>query len=188
MDFLRFMIQEPSFRSRPQSEEELECTKFLLCLTIGNLAYNRTNRWANIPCPARLWCSSSRTKAQCPLDVPHRPLLQEMGAFTFLHDSITKYKVVLRNSWRTLQPFVPLLDLCHDILANPQSEKDPLWAVVTLAIICLEQFSTKFGERARHFLWSLTLPLTQATIPFCFLTCASSFYVITCAISGEHSR
>jgi len=131
------MIQEPSFRSRPQSEEELECTKFLLCLTIGNLAYNRTNR----------------------------PLLQEMGAFTFLHDSITKYKVVLRNSWRTLQPFVPLLDLCHDILANPQSEKYPLWAVVTLAIICLEQFSTKFGERARHFLWrTFALNGTPATL------------------------
>jgi hypothetical protein len=81
-----------------------------------------------------------------------RPLLEEIGAFAFLRNCIKDTKIIIKNSWRTLQPFVPLLGLVHEIR---QGDNDPLWAVITLAILCLEQFSSKFGERARHFLWYL---------------------------------
>lgn len=45
LDFLQFMIVERTFRKREDQSDELECIKFLLCLTIGNLAFNRTNRF-----------------------------------------------------------------------------------------------------------------------------------------------
>lgn len=122
IEFLHFMVGERVFRRREDASNELECIKFLLCLTIGNLAYNRINR----------------------------ALLEEIGAFTFLRNCIRDTKILIKNSWRTLQPFVPLLGLVRDIR---QGHNDPLWAVITLAILCLEQFSSKFGERARHFLW-----------------------------------
>jgi hypothetical protein len=77
-------------------------------------------------------------------------LLEEIGAFAFLRSCLRETKITIRNSWRTLQPFVPLLNLVH---AVRQGLNDPLWSVITLAILCLEQFSAKFGERARHFLW-----------------------------------
>lgn len=122
IEFLHFMVGERFFRRREDASNELECIKFLLCLTISNLAYNRVNR----------------------------ALLEEIGAFTFLRNCIRDTKILIKNSWRTLQPFVPLLGLVRDIR---QGHNDPLWAVITLATLCLEQFSSKFGERARHFLW-----------------------------------
>lgn len=61
-----------------------------------------------------------------------------------------EFKITIRNSWRTLQPFVPLLSLVHQIR---RGEEDSLWTIISLVLLCLEQFSTKFGERARHFLW-----------------------------------
>jgi hypothetical protein len=45
MEFLHFMVGERVFRRREEASNELECIKFLLCLTIGNLACSRINRY-----------------------------------------------------------------------------------------------------------------------------------------------
>ncbi len=149
IEFLHFMVGERFFRRREDASNELECIKFLLCLTIGNLAYNRVNRYPPHSLH-RVWGHSIEHSDDDDGIMCDSALLEEIGAFTFLRNCIRDTKILIKNSWRSLQPFVPLLGLVRDIR---QGHNDPLWAVITLATLCLEQFSSKFGERARHFLW-----------------------------------